>query len=235
MNAEQFHDALTLLPEDLVSQTDEFRSRKPKIIPWKQYTAVAACFAILLTSAVLVYTPQSAPVVSYSAAKQEAADAAPEMEAAAEAPMERNAMTDEAPLAGAAATEAPSCPMVETPCLRSAAEIDRSAAIITSRSELESYFTEMGEFYQLDALIDACVLYDAAWFSNSDLLLIPVDNVSPSCTVTDVSLTNGTCEITLTGEETEASTCFHGALPVDKGAVTDTNNISVIYNSDTNG
>lgn len=229
MNAEQFHDALTLLPEDLVAQADEFRSRKPKIIPWKQYTAVAACFSILLASAVFVYTKKSAPTemvaASYSAAKQEAADAAPQMEAAAaEAPMETNAMRDKTLF----------CPIVETPGLPSSAAIDRSAAIITSRSELESYFTEMGEFYQLDALIDACVLYDAAWFSSCDLLLIPVDNVSPSCTVTDVSLTSGTCEITLTGEDSEEDTSFHIALPVDKGTVTDTKNITVTYHSDTN-
>ena len=92
MNAEQFHDALTLLPEDLVAQADKFRSRRPKIIPWKRYATVAACFAVLMTSAVFVYSRKSAPTemvaASYSAAKQEMADAAPQMEAAAaEAPI----------------------------------------------------------------------------------------------------------------------------------------------------
>ena len=217
MNAEQFHNALTLLPEDLVANADAFRSRKPRIIPLKRYAAMAACFVVLLTSAVFVYSRKSAPTemaaASYSASKEEAADAAPRMEAAA----------------------APSCPLVETPSLPNAAEIDCSAGIITSRSELEGYFTEKGEYYQLDALQDACVFFNVEWFTQNDLLLIPVDNVSPSCTVTDVTLTGGGCAITLTGEEAEMVTSFHIALPVGKGAVTDTKNITVIYHSDTTG
>ena len=139
----------------------------------------------------------------------------------------------EAPRMEAAAV--PSCPMVETPDLPNTAEIDHSAAIITSRSELEGYFTEMGKYYQLDALRDVCALYDETWFSNSDLLLIPVDSVSPSCSVTDVTLADGVCEVTIIGEETEAGTSFHIALPVDKGSVTDTKSITVTYHSDTTG
>ena len=220
MTSEQFHDALTLLPEDLVANADAFRSRKPRIIPLKRYAAMAACFAALLTSVIYVHSlrQESAPT--------EMAVAAPYsvMQNAGAAPAE-------APRMEAAAV--PSCPMAETPDLPNTAEIDHSAAIITSRSELEGYFTEMGRYYQLDALRDVCALYDETWFSNSDLLLIPVDSVSPSCSVTDVTLADGVCEITITGEETEAGTNFHLVLPVDKDSVTDTKNITVIYNSDT--
>ena len=181
---------------------------------------MAACFAALLTSVIYVHSlrQESAPT--------EMAVAAPYsvMQNAGAAPAE-------APRMEAAAV--PSCPMVETPDLPNTAEIDHSAAIITSRSELEGYFTEMGRYYQLDALRDVCALYDETWFSNSDLLLIPVDSVSPSCSVTDVTLADGVCEITITGEETEAGTNFHLVLPVDKDSVTDTKNITVIYNSDT--
>ena len=222
MTSEQFHDALTLLPEDLVANADAFRSRKPRITPLKRYAAMAACFAALLTSVIYVHSlrQESAPT--------EMAVAAPYsvMQDAGAAPAE-------APRMEAAAV--PSCPMVETPDLPNTAEIDHSAAIITSRSELEGYFTEMGRYYQLDALRDVCALYDETWFSNSDLLLIPVDSVSPSCSVTDVTLADGVCEITITGEETEVCTNFHLVLPVDKDAVTDTKNITVIYNSDTTG
>lgn len=222
MNAEQFHDALTLLPEDLVANADAFRSRKPRITPLKRYAAMAACFAALLTSVIYVHSlrQESAPT--------EMAVAAPYsvMQDAGAAPAE-------APRMEAAAV--PSCPMVETPDLPNTAEIDHSAAIITSRSELEGYFTEMGKYYQLDALRDVCALYDETWFSNSDLLLIPVDSVSPSCSVTDVTLADGVCEITITREETEAGTSFHIVLPVDKGSVTDTKSITVTYHSDTTG
>ena len=222
MTSEQFHDALTLLPEDLVANADAFRSRKPRIIPLKRYAAMAACFAALLTSVIYVHSlrQESAPT--------EMAVAAPYsvMQNAGAAPAE-------APRMEAAAV--PSCPMAETPDLPNTAEIDHSAAIITSRSELEGYFTEMGRYYQLDALRDVCALYDETWFSNSDLLLIPVDSVSPSCSVTDVTLADGVCEITITGEETEAGTNFHLVLPVDKDSVTDTKNITVTYHSDTSG
>ena len=222
MTSEQFHDALTLLPEDLVANADAFRSRKPRITPLKRYTAMAACFTVLLTSVIYVHSLRQESVPT------EMAVAAPYsvMQDAGAAPAE-------APRMEAAAV--PSCPMVETPDLPHTAEIDHSAAIITSRSELEGYFTEMGRYYQLDALRDVCALYDETWFSNSDLLLIPVDSVSPSCSVTDVTLADGVCEITITGEETVAGTNFHLVLPVDKDSVTDTKNITVIYNSDTTG
>ena len=218
MTGEQFHDALTLLPEDLVAHAEQYRCRKPKVIPLKPYAATAACLAVVLCAAALFRVTQQKSMetdkaVSFSVMQDAGAAPAesPRMEAAA----------------------VPSCPMVETPDLPNTAEIDHSAAIITSRSELEGYFTEMGRYYQLDALRDVCALYDETWFSNSDLLLIPVDSVSPSCSVTDVTLADGVCEITITGEETVAGTNFHLVLPVDKDSVTDTKNITVIYNSDT--
>ena len=220
MTGEQFHDALTLLPEDLVAHAEQYRCRKPRAIPLKPYAATAACLAVVLCAAALFRVTQQKSMetdkaVSFSVMQDAGAAPAevPRMEAAA----------------------VPSCPMVETPDLPNTAEIDHSAAIITSRSELEGYFTEMGRYYQLDALRDVCALYDETWFSNSDLLLIPVDSVSPSCSVTDVTLADGVCEITITGEETVAGTNFHLVLPVDKDSVTDTKNITVIYNSDTTG
>ena len=220
MTSEQFHDALTLLPEDLVAHAEQYRCRKPRVIPLKPYAATAACLAVVLCAAALFRVTQQKSMeadkaVSFSVMQDAGAAPAesPRMEAAA----------------------VPSCPLVETPDLPNTAEIDHSAAIITSRSELEGYFTEMGKYYQLDALRDVCALYDETWFSNSDLLLIPVDSVSPSCSVTDVTLADGVCEITITGEETEVGTNFHLVLPVDKDSVTDTKNITVIYNSDTTG
>ena len=220
MTSEQFHDALTLLPEDLVAHAEQYRCRKPRVIPLKPYAATAACLAVVLCAAALFRVTQQKSMetdkaVSFSVMQDAGAAPAesPRMEAAA----------------------VPSCPMVETPDLPNTAEIDHSAAIITSRSELEGYFTEMGRYYQLDALRDVCALYDETWFSNSDLLLIPVDSVSPSCSVTDVTLADGVCEITITGEETVAGTNFHLVLPVDKGSVTDTKSITVTYHSDTTG
>ena len=220
MTSEQFHDALTLLPEDLVAHAEQYRCRKPRVIPLKPYAATAACLAVVLCAAALFRVTQQKSMETDKAASFSV------MQDAGAAPAESPRME---------AAAVPSCPMVETPGLPNTAEIDHSAAIITSRSELEGYFTEMGRYYQLDALRDVCALYDETWFSNSDLLLIPVDSVSPSCSVTDVTLADGVCEITITGEETVAGTNFHLVLPVDKDSVTDTKNITVIYNSDTTG
>ena len=220
MTSEQFHDALTLLPEDLVAHAEQYRCRKPRVIPLKPYAATAACLAVVLCAAALFRVTQQKSMETDKAVSFSV------MQDAGAAPAE-------SPRLEAAAV--PSCPMVETPDLPNTAEIDHSAAIITSRSELEGYFTEMGRYYQLDALRNVCALYDETWFSNSDLLLIPVDSVSPSCSVTDVTLADGVCEITITGEETEAGTNFHLVLPVDKDSVTDTKNITVTYHSDTTG
>ena len=68
MTSEQFHDALTLLPEDLVARADEYRSRKPTVIPLKRYAALAACFALLLTSAIYVRSLRQKTTVTEMAA-----------------------------------------------------------------------------------------------------------------------------------------------------------------------
>ena len=231
MTAEQFHDALTLLPEDLVARADRIRSRKRTRIPWKSCAAIAACFAVLLCSAAFYrhFQQDSAPTAlaaaPFAANQEEAADAAeaPRMEAAKGTPADSDA--------GATADSAILYPCVETPCRPNAAVIDCSVSILTSRAELEDYFEKMGEYYQLDALRDACDIYGEEWFTSSDLLLIPVDGVSAgqTCIVTEVSCQDGQCSIaiTLTGEETGGLTNYHVAVPVEKGAVSDTGQITI--------
>lgn len=53
MTAEHIHDALTLLPADLVAETDRKRSGRPKVIVWKRYASMAACFALVLCTSLL--------------------------------------------------------------------------------------------------------------------------------------------------------------------------------------
>lgn len=48
MNAEQFHDILSRLPEDLVAEADAKRRSKPRAIPFRRFAAMAACFAAVL-------------------------------------------------------------------------------------------------------------------------------------------------------------------------------------------
>ena len=239
MTAEQFHDALTLLPEDLVARADKIRSRKPKTIPWKQYAAIAACLAVLLTSAVYVHTlrQESAPteMAAASYAMQDTgavAAEAPQLEAASGAP-ETSGST-------AMADSATAFTCVETPTNpHSTASYAHgpSATGIASREELDAYLKKWDRLYLLDALRDTCRIYNEDWFASHDLLLIPIECVTGPCDVTDMTVADGGCKITiaLNGEKTEEPTNYHILLPVEKGAVTDTQNITVIYISDTNG
>lgn len=48
MNAEQLHDAISLLPGDLVAEADNRRTAPKPVIPWKRYAAMAACLALFL-------------------------------------------------------------------------------------------------------------------------------------------------------------------------------------------
>ena len=100
MNAEQLHDAISLLPADLIAEADKKRSAPPTTIRWQRYAAMAACFVLVLFSS-LWYTrylypgatekaAQGAPAAEAPAAAapeitcSDPADAAPQMEAAPE-------------------------------------------------------------------------------------------------------------------------------------------------------
>lgn len=49
MNPEQLHDALGMLPADLIAETDKLRSRPVrKVLYWKKTLAAAACFLLVL-------------------------------------------------------------------------------------------------------------------------------------------------------------------------------------------
>ena len=241
MTSEQFHDALTLLPEDLVARADEFRSRKPKILPWKRYAALAAGFAVLLTSTVMVHTllqksalSEMAAAVPYSVMQDSGAvaDEAPQMEAAKGLPETSNSSA----MAGSAIPFI----CVETPVnVHTTASFVHgpSATGITSREELDAYLTKWDRLYLLDALRDTCQIYDEGWFTSHDLILLPVDGVTDFCSVTNLTIVNDSCEITVTlrGEEAEEPTNYHIVLPVEKDSVPDPQNITIIYISDTIG
>jgi len=95
MTAEKLHDALSLLPADLITETDKLRTNpRPKVIAWKRVLPMAACFALLLSCGVFWSMHQSggksAPMEMMM---QEAAAEAP----AAAAPTQPPAAADTAP------------------------------------------------------------------------------------------------------------------------------------------
>ena len=62
MTAEKLHDALNLLPSDLLTATDQLRTApKTKIIPWKRMLPLAACLAILICSGALCKKERTLP------------------------------------------------------------------------------------------------------------------------------------------------------------------------------
>lgn len=48
MTTQQLHDALSHLPEDLIAEADARRSAPLRVIPFRRYAAMAACFALVL-------------------------------------------------------------------------------------------------------------------------------------------------------------------------------------------
>lgn len=239
MTGEQFHDALTLLPADLIAQADEYRCRKPRIIPLKRCAAVAACFAVLLCSAAVYQNFRQKNAITEMAAApysvMQDTDAA-----AAEAPRLEAAKGTSASGSAAAEDNGISFVCVETPynphntaCYAHGAAV----TVVASRGELDDYLSKWDRLYLLDALRDACAIYDGDWFDSHDLLLIPIDCVAGPCTVTDMEISNGICQviIDMSGEEGNTQTNYHILLPVEKNAVLAPENITIIYNSDTTG
>lgn len=237
MTGEQLHDALTLLPADLIAQADEARCRKSNVIRWKQLAAMAACFALLICSAAVFHHSQQknsstemAAAAPFAAMREEAAASgdtgAPRMEAAKGVP--------ETSYSNAAADSAIAFTCVETPDnLHTTACYAHGpcATAIESREELDAYLSKWDRLYLLDDLWDACEIYEEGWFASHDLLLIPVDDVyaGQTCVISDMTLQNGDCAITitLTGEETGDSTNYHVVVPTEKGAVSDSGQITI--------
>lgn len=88
MTAETLHDALTLLPTDLIAEADAKRTVRRRVIPWKRYAAMAACFVLVACSGWFCMTHFVGMGGSMGTGEQAAAPAAmeaPRMESAEEA------------------------------------------------------------------------------------------------------------------------------------------------------
>lgn len=104
MNTEQFHDALTLLPEDLVAEVDALRRpQKQKVIYWKRILPTAACAAIVLLSALTL------PDLLSPKGSLECADEAAPAEAAVQAPAASPPLKTENAQMDSPAEAAPDC------------------------------------------------------------------------------------------------------------------------------
>lgn len=110
MNPEMIHDALTLLPNDLLLNVEKLRSAPRKArMAWRRMAALAACFALLIYGGFLLRSG----FLSRNTAKSTAA--APQAEAPAESPA---AAAPEAP-APVMDVEAEEAPADEVPAAAS--------------------------------------------------------------------------------------------------------------------
>ena len=200
MTAEKLHDAITLLPADLIAEADVFRTQKAaaRPIPWSRYLAMAACFAVVLSCS-LFAAQLFAPKGATESAMQDVAEApaaaapvygdAPAEEAAPEefsngsasgsgtitedSLCELPAAEPEAPARDASAIF---CQRVETPLKPSSAcfSSESTVALVASREELETYLANKDWIYDFTELLAVCECYDESWFAEHDLLVLTI-------------------------------------------------------------
>lgn len=78
MTAEKLHDALNLLPSDLITATDQLRTApRAKVIPWKRLLPAAACFVLLMGIGFLVRHEMPDHIMMKQAAPEAPAAMAP--------------------------------------------------------------------------------------------------------------------------------------------------------------
>lgn len=216
MTAEKLHDAIGMLPADLIAEADRKRCGNPKVIVWKRYAALAACFALVACTAwfaSIVLTPRGSaePAMKYAADMAPAA-AAP-MEPAAEAPACEEAALEEPMENGVsgggnpeemeeirsdttAETSTITTCSVETPLKPSAASFSSTSQVtlVTSQTELENYLADKDWIYDFAQVWEVCEAFDEAWFEDHDLLLLTVRAAyaDVAYTVTSIEDTSGT-------------------------------------------
>ena len=244
MTAEQLHDAIGLLPADLVAEADALRQSRPlRRGHWKHYAAMAACFALVLGCALTVRLGMTGKM-SRTDAVMEAAPAeipalqAPEAPAATAAGTARDADNGQsmdsadatALLETAAGSETPEILCIPTPANLSGTKCYASGpkiTLVSSREELEAYRTKWEGAYLLDELTAAWEAFDESWFEAHDLVLIPVDAASVS--VTEILFQEGSLEVHLAVTHSDADTSWLVLLESEKGAVSDDGNIRMIF------
>lgn len=189
MTAEKLHDAIGMLPSDLIAEADKKRCRKPKVIHWRRYAAMAACFALVACAAWFA-SVALIPRGATESAAEFAADSAP----AAAAPMEQAAQEEAAPAesvengmsgsgtitedtTAAETRTAIPCERYSTPDHRDSSVNSSSApdtVLIRTRGELEDYLEDYSWRYDFSMLSVGISAYDDAWFANHDLLILVV-------------------------------------------------------------
>ena len=226
MTGEQFHDALTLLPEDLIARADEVRSRKPKTLHWRRYVSLAACCALLVLCGVL-YQNQPVKTASNEMTKVFSAADSPAEMAPAPASGDLGAMDAE--------IAAPQCLEVSNLPDKAEDAAFQAVHLFDSREALEEGLSEMGESWDISGLEMACEGFDVSFFNSQDLLLIFSQDATGVCEVQDIAWqANGcTVKIAVHPDGREDTTNYAALIPTQKGEIFP-GNVAIVYMTDTN-
>ncbi len=252
MTVEELHDALTLLPADLVAEADKRRSRKPRVVLWHRWAAMAACLTLILSCGILyrqgkMRRPEScnqAPVAyDAEAAPAEAApqtpnQALPEVaqgdfsrQKAPEAVESESSVRTGTTGSGTVAPGILDIQWVQTPLKDSAAvnvSEEPQVTLISSGEKLEGYLT--GRAYEnVEALQEATGAFDEGWFSAHDLMMIRLA-CSADAAVTDIQEKEGRWEIYVTENSPESLAGeYHILITVEKGLIGSADEVTPFY------
>lgn len=236
MTTAQLHDAIGLLPVDLIAETDCLRCRKQQRLHWQRYAAMAAAAVLVICGGVISWRllPGSKTAAAPEAAQFAAASATVADEAlpGAQAPMADAAGADNgSPNLATAASLA--VHYAATPALTEAAQTQPTyVALMTSLEDWHTYRQQQERNYdltQLDTVMDS---RDETYFEYQDLVLIRLDaSTSAGPAVQNMVWEEGSLEIYLNNTATEEDadqSCWHIALDVEKGALADADQIQLI-------
>lgn len=210
MTVENLHDAIGLLPSDLIAEADQRRCRKkPKILPLKRWLAVAACLAMVLGSSFLVLrmasggarkaaeapaammqAPESMTDTEFPVTDEEAAEA--EAEAAVAGGSGEASRSDEEISADNTMLHFDSPVNIHATQYADTRNIgSRNSTsqpeirLVGSLSELEAFRKDFGD-YDLEAFNAYSKKYDNGWFEVHDLLIVLMKDL-PANSVTKVT------------------------------------------------
>lgn len=236
MTTAQLHDAIGLLPVDLIAETDALRCRKQPRLHWQRYAAMAAAAVLVICSGVIGWRllPGSKTAAAPAAAQfaAEGAIMADEVLPGAQEPMTNGAGADNAsPNLATASTL--SVHYAATPALTKAVQSQTAyVSLITSLEDWQTYRQKQeGSFdlTQLDSVMDS---RDETYFESQDLVLIRLNApTSDGPAVEKLVWEEGSLDIYLTNtvtEEDAGQTCWHIVLDAEKGALTDADQIQLI-------
>lgn len=254
MTVEDLHDALTLLPADLVAEADKRRSRKPRLVLWHRWAAMAACVVLIAGCGLLywqgrmekaTYTMQApaaydAEAAPAEAAPKEAVQAAPSQEEA----LEDQNLQDSAVTAGTGrmiqsngmdtGTFAPGIldiTRVETPMEdASSASVsgEPRVTLICSAETLEDYLAGCVS-QTVEALEESTEAFDESWFSTHDLLMLRLV-CSADAAVTDIQEKDGRWEIYVEENSPESPAGdYHILITVEKGLIGSADDVTPFY------